>query len=77
MMTDDLKGECNSVVSTLKFIKNLDYACCDELVEMSRDINPQEAGMRSKKNDKNTQFPNIIIIIDWTVFQPTPMCSHI
>ncbi|KAL0736783.1 hypothetical protein Bca4012_012993 [Brassica carinata] len=43
MITDDLKVEVNSVLSTLKLVKSLGYADCDKLVEMILDINLQEA----------------------------------
>lgn len=44
MITDDLKVEVHSVLSTLKVLKELGYAAdCDKLVEMILDINLQEA----------------------------------
>ncbi|RID43112.1 hypothetical protein BRARA_J02937 [Brassica rapa] len=43
MITDDLKVEVHSVLSTLKVLKELGYAAdCDKLVEMILDINLQE-----------------------------------
>lgn len=45
MISDDLKVEVNSVVSTLKLLKGLGYPNCDKLVEMILDINLQEANI--------------------------------
>lgn len=44
IITDDLNVEVNSVLSTLKLLKELGYAAdCHKLVEMILDVNLQEA----------------------------------
>lgn len=42
LITDDLKVQVNSVVSTLDVLKDLGYADCDKLVEMILDVNLEE-----------------------------------